>query len=128
MVQDKSHIGQAVLKSFTTIIFYYVGQTPPGTRSGEVIKNIMGRQVFSSSWDLEWYFCFVFEKVSSALPMLLVMLDADLAKCSNIRSQMFFKTVVLKNFAIFTGKHLCWSLFLLKFQDLRPAFLFNKRL
>ena len=22
---------------------------------------------------------------------------------------MFFKIVVLKNFAIFTGKHLCWS-------------------
>ena len=26
-------------------------------------------------------------------------------------SQMFFKIGVLKNFAIFTGKHLCWSLF-----------------
>ena len=24
---------------------------------------------------------------------------------------MFFKIGVLKNFAIFTGKHLCWSLF-----------------
>ena len=28
------------------------------------------------------------------------------------RSQIFFKTGVLKNFANFTGKHLCWSLFL----------------
>ena len=26
------------------------------------------------------------------------------------RSQMFFKIGVLKNFATFTGKHLCWSL------------------
>ena len=26
-------------------------------------------------------------------------------------SQMFFKIGVLKNFAIYTGKHLCWSLF-----------------
>ena len=26
------------------------------------------------------------------------------------RSQMFFKRHVLKNFTIFTGKHLCWSL------------------
>ena len=25
------------------------------------------------------------------------------------RSQMFFKTGVPKNFAIFTGKHLCWG-------------------
>ena len=28
------------------------------------------------------------------------------------RSQMFFKTNVLKHFAIFEGKHLCWTLFL----------------
>ena len=27
------------------------------------------------------------------------------------RSQMFFKIGVLKNFAIFTGKPMCWSLF-----------------
>ena len=27
--------------------------------------------------------------------------------------QVFFKTGVLKNFAIFTRKHLCWSLFLI---------------
>ena len=32
------------------------------------------------------------------------------------RSQMFFKKGVLKNFANFTGKHLCCSLFLIKFQ------------
>ena len=30
------------------------------------------------------------------------------------RSQMFFKIDVLKNFSIFTGKHLCWSLFFIK--------------
>ena len=41
---------------------------------------------------------------------------------------MFFKTGVLKNFVIFTGKHLCRNLFLIKFQDSRPAFLFKKRL
>ena len=34
----------------------------------------------------------------------------------SIRSQMFFKTGVLKMFAISTGKHLCWSLFLIKLQ------------
>ena len=28
--------------------------------------------------------------------------------------QMFFKTGFARNFAIFTGKHLCWSLFLIK--------------
>ena len=30
----------------------------------------------------------------------------------NSRSQLFFKIRVLKNFVNFTGKHLCWSLFL----------------
>ena len=33
------------------------------------------------------------------------------------RSEMFFKIAVLKKFAIFTGKHLCWSLFLIKQQS-----------
>ena len=32
------------------------------------------------------------------------------------RSQMFFKIGVLKNFAIFTGKHMCKSLFLIKLK------------
>ena len=37
--------------------------------------------------------------------------------------QTFFKIGVLKNFAIFTGKHLCWSLFLiLFFKTKRKAF------
>ena len=30
---------------------------------------------------------------------------------------------VLKNFAIFTGKYLCWSLFLLKYQKENPTLL-----
>ena len=33
------------------------------------------------------------------------------------RSQMFFKVGVLKCYTIFTGKHLRWSLFLIKFQS-----------
>ena len=36
-------------------------------------------------------------------------------------SQMFLKIGAFKNFANFTGKHLCWSFVLLKFQTLRPA-------
>ena len=32
------------------------------------------------------------------------------------RAQMFFKIGVLKRFANFTGKHLCWSLFLKNLQ------------
>ena len=29
---------------------------------------------------------------------------------------LLFKIGVLKNYAVFTGKHMCWSLFLIKFQ------------
>ena len=39
------------------------------------------------------------------------------------RSQMFFKMGVLKNFAIFTWKHQCWSIFLMKLQAFGPAIL-----
>ena len=39
------------------------------------------------------------------------------------RSRMFFKKGVLKSFAIFTGKHLCWSLF---FEDFRHATLLKR--
>ena len=45
----------------------------------------------------------------------------------NSHSQMFFKVGVLKNFANFTGKHLCWSLFLISLQDFRPACNFIKK-
>ena len=39
--------------------------------------------------------------------------------------QMFFKTSVVRNVAIFTGKQLCWSVFLIKLQALWPATLFQ---
>ena len=35
--------------------------------------------------------------------------------------EVFCKKCVLKNFAYFTRKHLCWSLFLIKLQDFRHA-------
>ena len=34
--------------------------------------------------------------------------------------EVFYKKAVLKNFAIFTRKHLCWSFFLIKLQAFRP--------
>ena len=42
--------------------------------------------------------------------------------------QMFFKIDVLKNFAKFTGKHLCWSLFFNKVADHNHATLLKNRL
>ena len=34
---------------------------------------------------------------------------------------MFFKITVLRKFAIFTGKQLSWSLFLVRMQGFMPA-------
>ena len=42
-------------------------------------------------------------------------------RCKSSRSQMFFKIGVLKIFVKFTGKHLCWRLFLVKLQFRRSA-------
>ena len=42
------------------------------------------------------------------------------------RSQMFFKIGVLKNFANFTAKHLCWSTFFIKLQAWRAAALLKR--
>ena len=39
---------------------------------------------------------------------------------------MFFKIGILKNFAIFTGKNLCWSIFLIKLQVSNPETLLKK--
>ena len=42
------------------------------------------------------------------------------------RSQILLKIDVLKNFANSSGKHLCWSPFLIKLQTWRPATLLRK--
>ena len=42
------------------------------------------------------------------------------------RLQRFFKIGVRKNFAILTGKHLRWCLFLIKLLDLRPTILLKR--
>ena len=42
------------------------------------------------------------------------------------RTEMHFKIGVLRKFAMFTGRHLCWSLFLIRFQAWKPATLSKK--
>ena len=56
-------------------------------------------------------------KVSSSAntPLLLAIVYWGEANRSSL-SQMFYEINVVKKFGNFTGKHQCWSLFLLKFQ------------
>ena len=42
------------------------------------------------------------------------------------RSQMSFNIGALKNFTIFAGKHLCWSLSFIKLKALRPETLLKR--
>ena len=56
---------------------------------------------------------------ASAVSLALIGLRSSHLSCS-------IEKTVLKNFAIFTGKHLCWSLFLIKLQDFRPATLLER--
>ena len=48
--------------------------------------------------------------------------------CRSSSSEMFCRKGVLRNFAKFTGKHLCQSLFFKKVAGLRPAVLLKKSL
>ena len=83
---------------------------------------------FSSSWVLEWFFLFWFWLNVFFTSYVACYVISWCRKMFKRRStQIFFKTGVLKNFAIFTGKHLCWSLFPIKFQDWRFAYLYKKR-
>ena len=44
-----------------------------------------------------------------------------LKKSKSSRSHIFFEKSSITNFAIFTRKHQCWSVFLIKLQAFRPA-------
>ena len=49
-----------------------------------------------------------------------------LQRHTNSHRRCSIKTAVLKNVAIFTGRHLCWSLFLKKLQTSRSATLLKR--
>ena len=61
--------------------------------------------MFSEIIDKAWFSGFF------RLNFLMLNFDRYYSKRINF-SQMFYKTGALKNFAVFTRKHLCWSLFL----------------
>ena len=50
------------------------------------------------------------------LSTVYLLLNGQVGKYRRSRSEMFFEIGFLKNFAIFTGKHLYWSHFVVKLQ------------
>ena len=55
-------------------------------------------------------------------------LPGNWVKIRSSHQRCSVKRGVLKNFAKFTGKHMCWSLCLIKLQTWRPATLLKMRL
>ena len=55
------------------------------------------------------------------LCLLYYFFHFESIKFRSSRWQMSIKKEVFKNFAIFTGKHLCWSLFVIKLPAYKPA-------
>ena len=76
---------------------------------------------FSSSWVLESFFFWFWENVFFTSYVACYVIY-HVVKHSNSSSQMFFEKGVLKYFAIYAGKQLCLSLFLIKLQEWRSAF------
>ena len=86
------------------------------------IKHLRWRRIFENS-QLRAVNCFCKKLHLICFDRIL---NTPLARSS--RSEVFCKKGFLKNFAKFTGKHLCQSLFLNKVADLRPVTLLKKRL
>ena len=56
----------------------------------------------------------------------LVIAVAAVSTVRNIHRRCSVKQGVLKSFVNFTGKHLCWSLYLITLQVFRPATLIKR--
>ena len=78
--------------------------------------------------------CFEYKVYSFLSTLAIKQSTVCLKKCfektlfRSSRPEVFCKKVVLRNFAKFTGKHLCQSLFFIKVEGLGPATLLKKRL
>ena len=73
-------------------------------------------------------FCFLFDTNLAPMPWTILKWEVFLSSHRSSRPEVFCKKGFLNNFANFTGKHLCQSLFFNKVRGLRPATLLKKRL
>ena len=60
------------------------------------------------------------------LSKVLIKFVSKTISAKSIRLRMFFKIGTYKNLANFTGKHLCWNLFLINLQAWRPTILIKR--
>ena len=111
-------------------------------------KSIPGAQIEPTAWAILQFVVSLNEAIVLAVPLwvlrnLMKYLHSQFSnsKCcgrnyqslnaikhGSSRPEVFCKNGVLRNFAKFTGKHLCQSFFFNKTAGLRPATLLKKRL
>ena len=65
-------------------------------------------------------------KDTKTKPIDAVAVSFGLNQTQKQPPEVFYKKDVFNNFAIFTGKQLCWSLFLIKLRDFSPATLLER--
>ena len=83
---------------------------------------------------LEWFLlitCKEHTLTRSTTHFILVETDAQYwtvtsSNCQKQPLEVFYKKALLTNFATFTGKHLHWSLFLIKLPAFRPVTLLER--
>ena len=84
------------------------------------------RKILSLNFIISYFFaslCFS-KNISKVSFFFLLICFGDRGS----HQKVFYKKGVLKNFVNFTGKHLCWSLFLINLQAWRSGTLLKKRL
>ena len=91
-----------------------------------VVLVILSSMLAIMLWNLEMFWC---RFDSSQLKQKLISSITNFVyELQMQRPEVFYKKGVLRNFAKFTGKYLCHSLFFNKVTDLRPATSSKKRL
>ena len=74
----------------------------------------------------KWFLRNFWENLHWVMIFFTVIFSKFCKKFRSSHQRCSIKKAVLKNFAIFTGKHLCRSLFLIKSQDWRPTALLKR--
>ena len=91
-------------------------------RTREIGGARLSEELYGHDKDLPWF--------NTKIKLLIYEKITYKVLCKNIEkssgSQLFFKIGVLKNLVNFTGKHLCSSLFLVKWQAWGPSTLWKR--
>ena len=103
-IQSKTLLNKKMVAKYLNFVFHIEVKT----KSNYKILNF----VFQFLKNMKWHFGYTDCLILNPLAHKSIIIFGS-NKCRHLRCSV--KKVVLKNFAIFTGKHLCWSLFLIKF-------------